>query len=407
MRILLINHYAGSPRHGMEFRPYYLAREWVRQGHVVQIVGASHSHVRQLNPDVGWMPRNETIDGVAYTWLPTPRYKKNGLLRALNVYAFALQLWLIAGRLARRFRPDVVIASSTHPFDIYGAAKVARVAGARLVFELHDIWPASLIEVGGMSHAHPFVLHTGIAERAAYSRADVVVSILPDACEHAKSRGMKGTFVHIPNGFVREEWDRTHAQLPTSVDEVITFEKQRSTIVVGYVGSHGPANSLDALLDAMAALRNELISAVLVGGGPEKSRLERRIQAECLDRVRMIGPVPKAAIPSLLSKFDILYTGLAPHPVFRFGISPNKLIDYMMAAKPIVHASPVASDPVQSSGAGSSVPAGDALAIASAIAEIASLTPAERQSMGEKGRRYVEAEHDYASLARRFAEAVQ
>ena len=51
MNILLINHYAGSPQHGMEYRPYYLAREWVRAGHTVQIVATayrSEEHTSEL-----------------------------------------------------------------------------------------------------------------------------------------------------------------------------------------------------------------------------------------------------------------------------------------------------------------------------------------------------------------------
>ena len=75
MNILLINHYAGSPRDGMEYRPYYLAREWVRAGHRVQIVAASYSHVRSRQPAALRLPGavlDELIDGIAYRWLPTP-----------------------------------------------------------------------------------------------------------------------------------------------------------------------------------------------------------------------------------------------------------------------------------------------------------------------------------------------
>ena len=92
MNILLINHYAGSPRDGMEFRPYYLAREWVRAGHRVQIVAAAYSHVRARQPA---MPTrgaalDEVIDGIAYRWLPAPRYTGNGLGRVRNIWAMAL-----------------------------------------------------------------------------------------------------------------------------------------------------------------------------------------------------------------------------------------------------------------------------------------------------------------------------
>ena len=78
MNILYIDHYAGSPRHGMEFRPYLLAREWVRAGHRVQIVAAAHSHVRAVQP----RPGDERIDGIDYRWLATPAYTGNGFGRA-------------------------------------------------------------------------------------------------------------------------------------------------------------------------------------------------------------------------------------------------------------------------------------------------------------------------------------
>ena len=113
MNILLINHYAGSPRDGMEYRPYYLAREWVRAGHRVQIVAAAYSHVRSRQPA---MPdsgggRDETIDGIAYRWLPAPAYAGNGVGRVKNIWAFLSRLWRESKALVQAFQPDVVIAS--------------------------------------------------------------------------------------------------------------------------------------------------------------------------------------------------------------------------------------------------------------------------------------------------------
>ena len=175
MNILYLNHYAGSPALGMEYRPYYLAREWVRAGHRVQIVAADFSHVRSRQPAAG----DELVDGIAYRWLPTPRYQGNGVGRVWNIWRFLSQLWAMTGRLVREFRPDAVIASSTYPMDIWVARHIARHAGARLVFEVHDLWPLSPIELSGMSPRHPFIRLCQAAEDAAYRDADVVVSMLP------------------------------------------------------------------------------------------------------------------------------------------------------------------------------------------------------------------------------------
>ena len=162
MNILYINHYAGGPALGMEFRPYHLAREWVRAGHRVRVVGATFSHLRHVQPAAG----DACIDGIDHRWLPTPSYQGNGLGRVWNIACFLARLRLQAGQLLRACRPDLVIASSTYPMDIWVARHIARRAGAQLVHEVHDLWPLSPIELSGMSPRHPFIRLCQAAEDA-------------------------------------------------------------------------------------------------------------------------------------------------------------------------------------------------------------------------------------------------
>ena len=253
MRILLVNHYAGSPAHGMEFRPYYLAREWVRAGHEVLIVAASYSHVRAVQPEMRGLAREELIDGIRYRWLPTPHYGGNGVGRLRNILSFLRQLRGDAWRLTREFRPDAVIASSTYPMDVWVARKLARLARARLVYEVHDLWPLSLIELSGMSPHHPFAMLCGKAESDAYRDADRVVSMLPCVHDHMASRGLDLAKLHIvPNGFAPEEWQGHSAPLAAELAAHLAAERAAGRVVVGYAGSMGLPNALDVLLDAAA-----------------------------------------------------------------------------------------------------------------------------------------------------------
>ena len=139
MNILYLNHYAGSPQLGMEYRPYYLAREWVRAGHRVQMLAADFSHVRSTQPAAG----DAVIDGIDYRFYATPRYAGNGVARVKNIAAFLRAAWADTPRLVRDFNPNVVIASSTYPMDIWVARRMARLSRAKLVFEVHDLWPLS------------------------------------------------------------------------------------------------------------------------------------------------------------------------------------------------------------------------------------------------------------------------
>ena len=203
MNILLINHYAGSTRYGMEYRPYYLAREWVRAGHQVQILASTVSHVRSVMPKAG----DEVIDGIAYRWFETPAYQGNGVGRVLNIFSFLRQVWQQSCQIARDFKPDVVIASSTYPMDIWVARRLAKMAHAKLVFEVHDLWPLSPIELSGMSPKHPFVQLCQKAENDAYRDADVVVSMLPKVAEHMAEHGLDLRKLHfVPNGISLDEW---------------------------------------------------------------------------------------------------------------------------------------------------------------------------------------------------------
>jgi len=408
MNILLINHYAGSIRHGMEYRPYYLAREWVRMGHTVTIAAASVSHLRSAPPEIRGTITREIIDGITYVWFKTPSYKGNGALRAVNIFSFVGQLLWNQRWLACEFRPDLVIASSTYPLDVLAAQAIAHRSNARLIFEVHDLWPLSPIELGGMSKHHPFILMMQWAENYAYRSADWVVSILPWAEEHMREHGMRpGRFVHIPNGIDVEEWNEGSAMLPEEHARAIAECKAQGRTIVGYAGAHGLANALEALVETAELLRSMPLAFVLVGQGQGKEELKQLAARRGLVNVIFLPPVLKDVIPSLLREMDILYIGWRQDLlIYRFGISANKLLDYMMSGRPIVHAVRAANDPVAESGCGISVAPEDAPAIAAAVQKLAAMSVEERNVIGQRGQARVVENHDYRVLAKKFLEAI-
>jgi glycosyltransferase involved in cell wall biosynthesis len=416
MNILLINHYAGSVRHGMEYRPYYLAREWVRLGHRVHIVASSESHIRSQAPQLqGTAQLDETIDGIHYTWLATPPYRGNGSGRVRNMLAFVLRLRRDGEMLARSLKPDVVIASSTYPLDIWPAARIARLAGARLLFELHDLWPLSPMELGGYSRWHPFIMLLQAAENFACRQADAIVSILPRVREHLEAHGMAPHKLHlVPNGVDPAEWQDEDggaapphaAMLDPVLDAALDALRVRGKFVVGYAGTHGLANALGTLLDAAALLRDKPVAFVLVGSGPDKPALVRRAAELGLANVQFFDPVPKSMVPALLRRFDLAYIGWRRQPLYRYGISPNKLIDYMMAARPVLHAVEAGNDPVAEAGCGLTVAPEDPQALAGGILALQALDTDARATLGKRGRAYALANHTYPVLGQRFLTAL-
>ncbi len=398
--ILIINHYAGSPVYGMEFRSFYFAREWVRAGHKVLVIAASFSHLRASNPACKGTAKRETLDGVDFLWLKTPHYQGNGVRRVINMFAFLLRLRTTARQEIVRFKPDVVIASSTYTWDNWVAAHYANVCRAEYIYEVHDLWPLTPRKLGRMSAWHPFIVSLQLAENFACRRADHVISLLPHAKTHFEEHGMDAEkFAHIPNGVVPEAW-LDPAPVPDAHMEAITAYRARHDCIVGYTGGHGVSNALDHLVSVAAASPSR-IGFVCVGDGPEKERLMQRARTMGAD-ILFLPPVPKACVPLLLSLFDTVYLGWADSPLYHFGISSNKLFDYMMAGVPILHVVDAANDPVADARCGFSVLPGDVEGCITAIEEVARLSPAERVAMGSRGREYVLHNHSIPLLAERF-----
>ena len=403
MNILYINHYAGTPALGMEFRPFYLAREWVRTGHAVLMLAADHSHVRARQPQ----PGDEDVQGIAYRWYATPTYRGNGVGRVRNIWAFLRAVWHDTPRILRDFNPDVVIASSTYPMDIWVARRLARQGKARLVYEVHDLWPLSPVELAGMSPRHPFIQVCQRAEEDAYRDADVVVSMLPCVHEHMASHGLDLRKLHIvPNGITLDEWEGTPQALDAGPAMALAAARAAGHTVVGYAGSMGQPNALDTLLDAAGLMRGQPFSFVLVGSGHEATRLAQRVRDEGLTQVHFLPPIPKAQVPAFLAGVDIAYIGWQRVPIYRFGIAPNKLMDYMMARCVVLHSVEAGNDPVAEAGCGLTVAPESPAAVAQGLRQLAALPVTERLAMGERGRAFVLAHHTYPVLAHRFLQAL-
>jgi glycosyltransferase involved in cell wall biosynthesis len=408
MKILLINHYAGSKKHGMEYRPFYLAREWVKLGHDVRIVAASFTHLRTQAPTLTGEFTQEEIEGIQYIWLRTPGYQGNNLGRVFNILTFVFQLLRYQSKLLENFKPDVVIASSTYPLDIYPAYQIAKRTYAKLIFEVHDLWPLTPIELAGMLPWHPYIMLLQQAENFAYQKADRIVSMLPKADSYMRSHGMAAhKFTYLPNSIDVEEWENSLAPLPPLHSETLAQLKQLGHFLVCYAGSHGLANALYTLVDAAQLLQKEPVTFILVGQGAEKESLLQKAQQLELKNIVFLPPVSRASLPALLSQMDALFIGLKSQSLFRFGVSPNKLIDYMMAAKPVIHAIEAGNDLVAESGCGISIPAENPGAIARVVKQLMQMTVNDRELIGKKGREYVLKYHDCKVIARQFIEVVQ
>lgn len=409
MNILYINHYAGSIYHGMEYRPYYLAREWVKMGHTVTMVAGNISHIRQKNIMIpeGQTHVEENIDGIRYIWCKTTSYQTNGAKRLINIMSFLRQVWNLRDYILDGIKYDVVIASSTYPYDTLLAKEFAKRHQAKFVYEVHDLWPLTPMEVGGMSKWHPFIMTMQWAENYGYKHADKVVSLLPKADSYMREHGMtQDKFIYISNGVVVADWLNAKQELPAEHQELMQKLKKEGKFIIGYAGGMGEANALQYLLQAAKQITSENIALVLIGDGPNRQNLIDYAKQHQLVNVHFLPAIGKLQIPAFLTACDGLYIGWNKLPIYRFGICPNKLFDYMLARKPIIHSVSAGNDLVREANCGISVAAEDINGIVNAMQAITLLSQDECAQFGQNGYDYVIEHHDYKVLAARFIDGI-
>lgn len=407
MNILYIDHYAGSLDMGMEFRPYYLAREWKKFGHEVRVVGASFSHLRVKNPTLVYDFEKQNIDGIEYQWIKTCCYDHNGIKRAYTMWQFCFKLWLHAKEIVDDFHPDVVITSSTYPMDTWPAQRIVKLSKAKLIHENHDIWPLTLTTVGRMSDSHPFVKLVGHALKSALQHSDAVVCVLPYAYEYFEKfeENIRGRFCHIPNGIALSDWE-DNEDLPEEHKKL--FEQLQGKFIVLYLGGHALSNALGILIDsAKQLLDNQNIAFVLVGKGVEKDNLMAyTVQQGCFN-VYFLPGVSKKMVPDVLAHGDLLYVGGEITDLGKYGCGINKLYDYMMSSKPIIHVGSFRNKEVVDANAGYVIPSNDVEEIVNAIERVYNLSKGERIQMGQNGHNWVLKNCEYSVLAKKFLEVIE
>lgn len=408
----LVNHYADAPDRPNGTRHFDLARVLVARGRRVTIFAAAFSHVTQRDDRLAGrrLYRTERFDGVDFVWLRTSPYKGNTWRRMVNMASFAVVFFVVQFR----FRaPDAVVGSTVHPFAALAAWVVARIRRARFLFEIRDLWPQTLVDLGAMRDGSVGERLLRWIEAFLVRRATRVITLLPGVASYLAGRGLPtDRVVYIPNGVDLGVFDAPVAEPPpAAVAEALDAVRDLRAggrFVLGYVGSFGRVNRLDVIIAAAAAADERepgRTGLVIVGDGPERAELERL--ATAAPGVVIIAPaVPKRFVPTVLRALDAAVVHATSTPVYRYGISFNKLFEYMAAGRPVLFACDSAYDPVADVGAGISVQPDRPDLLADALVALVA-TPAERlAAMGAAGRSYVEREHNIDGLASRLADAI-
>jgi len=399
--ILIINEYAGSLDYGMTFRHYYLAKEFVKQGYETTIVTASYSHLLRKFPKMDNKTfKIEKIDGIKYIWIKVIKYSKSfDKKRVLKWFEFMAKLFFLDKYLDNK--PDIILCSPTAPFSILPAYYLSKKYNAKLIFEVRDIWPLTLVEVGGFSIKHPLIKLMTWCEKFALQKSDLIVSNLQNYTQHINELGINRKAEWISNGIDLDEMKNIEA-LDIEIKNKIPLDK----FIVGYIGKLGVSNAVSFLIEAAKKLKdNQDIVFVIVGTGQEEKEL--KVKAKGLSNIIFIPPIKKSQVQSMLSLFDVCYIGSNKGNVYKFGVSSNKLFDYMYSSTPIIDAMNTSKSIVELANCGISVECENSDEIKNAILKIYNMSVEERNQLGANGKEYVLKNFTYEQLAKKYIEIIE
>ncbi|EPI3548283.1 TPA: glycosyltransferase family 4 protein [Vibrio vulnificus] len=396
MNIWYIHPYAGSPKYGMSFRPYYLARHFNELGYNAIVISSLYHHLCSIP---GAKPGVMDVEGVDYFFQKVVSYKGNGLKRVLNMLSFGLGLF---SRTFREFsksnKPDVIIASTAHPFHLLAAKYYAKKYGAKLILEVRDIWPLSLQELVGISKRHPLSIIINIFQKYGYKHCDHCVSLLANAEGFFLEEGLKkDSFTYIPNGIELIN-EQVTGEVPKALASDLKIALQGFDTVICYAGALGVPNNLMPLIDAAAYLSKHRIGILLVGDGIQKDELKGRVNELNLDNVIFFGKVKKNDVAHVIAQCDALFINAMPKELYKFGMSPNKIFDYMIHDKIVFNGIDSPRNPLEEANCEIKFPANDSLALSEEILRFHNNKNAYKVSSSM----FVQEHHTYKKLAKNY-----
>ncbi len=374
-------------------RGWFLVDEMQRAGYQVVVISSDSNNLVDL-PVLKNRVTLQNTDGVKIVWLKTMKYTvAKSSRRILSWFHFEWNLfWLDKSQLPR---PDVVIVSSLSLLTIINGLLMRLKYGSRLVFEVRDIWPLTIVEEGGFSNANMFVKGLAWLERLAYRKSDAIVGTMPNLAEHVQSElGCERPVFCVPMGVSKDHLSDV-AELPADyVDHYLSSNKFK----VVHAGTVGITNALDVFFKAARVMREHAdIEFIIVGDGALKQSYQN--QYGDLPNLVFAPKVPRNMVQTVLEKGDLLYFSVHDSKVWDYGQSLNKVVDYMLAAKPVVASYNGYPSMINESGCGVFVPANDVDALVTAILDMKVRSQVEREQLGARGREWLLQNRNYSKLA--------
>lgn len=390
--VWIVNQYASTLDVGFGGRSYFLAEELAKRGYKINVFACSSWNLFHNQATVKGKYFVSMTDPFKFTWFKGIHYtNSHSIKRIINWLIFSFKFLLYG--LKSKEKPDVIICSVQPLFYWPVCWILARKFKSKLIIDVRDIWPLTLIKLGGISKFHPFVMFLNVIENWSYKYSDLVISPIRYLDRHIADKNIKGSPFHfIANGFkpTKDKMKTPKIKLPDA------------QFTVMYCGTVGLSNAVHTLVDAANLLKEQDVSVVIIGEGGEKESLVQQVNDENLKNVHFIPAMPRDDVQAMMKKADALYIGARDTDLYKYGVSPNKLFEYFNAKRPVLFSINSEFQPVEEANSGIVVPPEQPEKLAEAILCLSNMTSKQRDKLGRNGYDYAHKHFTYEKIAKKL-----
>ena len=397
INIWLINQYSYPPGKSNWRRHFDLFKNFSKENYNIDVICGSFVHDRKeeiLNQ--GEKYRLINSEGIKYHVLSGILYKSK-LVRMLSMIQFFFKALFFSKKL--KDKPDIIYASSPHPFNGLAGMYLARKYKCPFILEIRDLWPETWVAMGATTKKSILYKVFAYIEKVLYKNADKIITLTANKDYYILVGVDEKKVEIVSNGVDLEKYD-------SLIEEKSPVEFLKNKFNILYTGAHGTANCLDNILEVAKLIKNDDIVFNFIGEGEKKEELIKKSEEYNLKNVRFYPPINKNLIPNTLKNGDVMIVVAKNTPLYKYGISFNKIFEYFASSRPIIFSGNVANDMVKEANAGISVEAEDIEKIKEAVLSLYSMSKEQREVLGKNGRKYVEENYDTRVLSKKIEKII-
>ncbi len=335
--ILIITHAGGSSKYGPNMRWYNFGLALSKYNINTNIIASSYFHKYINQPKVKKLVTVENINEIEYMWVRTRNYKKGGYSQVLNQLEFIFKSFLLTKKVFEK-KPKLIIASSPHPLVIFPAFIFSRIVSAKLVYESRDLWPQVLFELGVLKKRNPYYWLLKFSEYFGILVSDIIFSVKKGEYQYYKEKyNLKKTkFRYIANSFFSEKF--LEDKISINIQEYCKEISKSNKFILSYVGALSTYYNIKSILQlAVKAQEDDLnVFFLIVGDGELYDFLSKKINSLNLKNIDLLGKLKRSDAQEILKISNAGYVSLQNLEIHKYGISCNKIYEYMNYSLPIL-----------------------------------------------------------------------